>query len=109
MKLLVLTGIAFATVLSACGGSVPGPAQKSEGPAVGSLTQAQIEDFDSQCFTKFGSVDDPRVPYSQNYCRLVEVERNRRAMTVPKAEQDKNRSLLNLGKGTPQPAGGPGQ
>ena len=101
---------ALASVLSSCGGNSPQPpSSKLEGAPVETLSRAQVEDIDSQCFVKFGSVDDPRVPYTQNYCRLVETERNRRALTVSKAEQERNQSLLMMGKGKPPSAAANGQ
>jgi hypothetical protein len=105
MKQLLVAIVILGSGLWACSGSGPQPPAKLEGAPVGSLTQAQVDDIDTQCFVKYGSVDDSRVPYTQSYCHLVEVERNRRAMTVPKAEQQKNSSLLMLGKDKAQPTG----
>ena len=53
--------------LSACGGAAPPAPQKSDGPAINTLSVKQLEEVNTGC-RKYSDPNDPRGVYSAAYC-----------------------------------------
>ena len=94
--------LAIATLLAACSGGQQASQQKISSPAPDQLTTQQLNDITAACL-KYHDVNDARVGYDGHYCELVGSERDRRSLVVPKAEQSRDRSLLNFGSDTAKP------
>ena len=53
-----------------------------EGPPLDRLSMDQIGGIVRTCFAHH-DLDDPRVPYTREYCEKVFAERDRRSLTIP--------------------------
>ena len=105
MRFLLAAIVVLSAGLGACSGSAPSATRKLDSPTVDLLSARQLEDVATECL-KYPSFDDQRVPYTEGYCSLALKERNTRSLQVSKPEQDRNRSLLMMGKDNSKPAAG---
>jgi len=94
--------LAIAGLLAACSGGQQASPQKINSPPPDQLTPQQMNDVTAACL-KYHDMNDARVAYDSHYCELVGGERDRRSLVVPKAEQSRDRSLLNFGSDTAKP------
>lgn len=94
--------LAIAALLASCSGGQQASQQKIHSPPPDQLTTQQLNDVTAACL-KYHDVNDTRVVYDGHYCELVGSERDRRSLIVPKAEQSRDRSLLNFGSDTAKP------
>ena len=98
--------LAITALLAACSGGQQASQQKINSPPPAQLTTQQLNDITAACL-KYHDVNDARVAYDGHYCELVGSERDRRSLVVPKAEQSRDRSLLNFGSDTAKPHAAP--
>lgn len=97
MKNALVVLAVMSAVLVACNGNAPPTPPKVDSPTVDLLSATQLEGVATACL-KYPTMDDARVPYTERYCSLALKERDARALQSLKPQEDKNRSLLMLGK-----------